>query len=74
MGDADEPLIDVPDNFDLQEMRHKRSTTDPDDMPACPECGSHTWIPKSTHSKHDTGDRGRYRCTRCGTHFDGGDR
>jgi hypothetical protein len=75
---ADEPAIDVPEqfreNFDsLADALHAQSTTDADAQKRCPEpdCGA-TDIRKKSPSGEDIPQRkpGDWRCKNCGAHFD----
>lgn len=62
----------VPDDFDLDDARHARSTTDEADQPKCPQCRSFNISRKVGNHIGQNKDRhpGRWRCNRCQHHFD----
>lgn len=64
----------VPDGFDLDDARHARSSTPPDELKRCPECLSTKWSPKAERDDPAGRDRDndeRYYCAACTTHVDG---
>lgn len=53
----------------LETAERRPSTTDPDDLSRCPECGS-TQIKRKVAHDHSDRQPGNWRCTCCWRHFD----
>lgn len=70
-SDTQEPLIDVPDDFDLHDARQAHSTTPADEKPRCPNCGRMSIDARvgsiAVEKRWDDPD---YYCRECGTMFD----
>lgn len=76
--DPEEPLIDVPDDFDLHDAKHASTTTPTEEQPRCPACGRVSINPRT--SSINTGpnapterDRRDYWCRECSHAFDAED-
>lgn len=69
--DSDEPLIDVPEDFDgFDKARRKRSTTPDHERHQCPDCGSVDIARKCRGEVGPQRKDGDWRCQSCGGHFD----
>lgn len=64
------PEIDVPEDFDLHEALHQRSTTPSEKRPRCPECRSANLRSKTGKWEIDNAREEEYYCSQCYTHFD----
>ncbi|AXR79008.1 hypothetical protein [Natrarchaeobaculum sulfurireducens] len=60
----------IPDDFDLEKARAKRSSTPDEKRKRCPECHNTSIIRKTSKPSTDRYEEGDWRCDICCAHFD----
>lgn len=67
---SEEPLIDVPEDFDLSKAIHgQRSVTPEEERKRCPDCGSVSVCPRQPQKPDGSTAPYKYRCQQCSAYF-----